>query len=275
MIYFKEFDISRIHNASNIACIARRKGGKKFLEKDLLFNLNENVKDIEIFSPIEEVSPFFSDFVPKKRISGLATDSDFRRIIELQKKNKSKKVCLFQDHTQNDLKSRDFITLFVQGKKTGLSNIIGFSSVFAISPSLRQNFDVIFIFSGLSDSELKEITRGIDINFSVIKKLYKECTNEYGTLVLNQGELFFYKAKITHNFTFACIDKPSLLSRISHWFRFSSDSGISVASVNSETDTIIEYKSCWNCWTFPKTKNVDLKKKTFWDKVKNFFTKKK
>ena len=92
----------------------------------------------------------------------------------------------------NNKKLHSIITeLFIRGRKLNISIVFIMQSYFKVPKDVRLNFTHFFIMKILNKRELQQIAlnHSSDINFKDFMKIYKECTKEPYSFLVNDTTL--------------------------------------------------------------------------------------
>lgn len=228
-IELKFFDINMISDDSVVVFIGRRRTGKSYTLKDLLYN-NRNIPYGYVCSATEEASPFFKDFIPSSYISTEFSEKAIGDILTRQKKIREKQLsgdpkfknidprmlvvlddCLYDDSWSKTIPIRN---IFMNGRHYKLFFLLTMQYVMGIPPALRTNIDYTFIMREPYMSNRKRIYENFASMFptfqmfcKVMDQLDKHeclvvCNNSDERGLTNQ--VFFYKARDNGNFKFGC-----------------------------------------------------------------------
>ena len=155
----RKFNISSIKDDAVVVFIGRRRTGKSFALRDLMFH-NRDIPFGTIISGTEEASPFYKNFIPKTYIFHEFDENIVNNILTRQKELLKKKDqyheykkmdpriflilddCLFD----NDwVRTRGIRSLFMNGRHFKVFFLITMQYPLGIPPSLRTNVDYTFI----------------------------------------------------------------------------------------------------------------------------------
>lgn len=156
----KRFDLSMVQDDSVCTFIGRRRTGKSFLLRDLMY-INRDIPFGNVISSTEEANQFFGDFVPKTYIYADYDNEIINNIIKRQKvmlkkeksgnpqfKNMDSRLflvlddCLFDDSWTRTTGIRG---LFMNGRHWKVMFLITMQYPLGIPPALRTNIDYTFI----------------------------------------------------------------------------------------------------------------------------------
>jgi hypothetical protein len=223
----KKFSFDEVPDGAICTFIGKRKSGKSFCIRDLLFH-KKDIPMCKIVSGSEEANPFFSDFMPSTFID---TDFDAEKIetvisrqqtiLKKMKKEPSKygkvdprMLILFDDclHDKSWQKSKAVKNIFMNGRHYKIFFILAMQYVLGIPPALRTNIDYVFIFRDSSLQNRRKIYEcfgGAIPTFDMFCQLM-ESLDKYECLVICndadrvslEEQIMWYKAKDNGDFKF-------------------------------------------------------------------------
>jgi hypothetical protein len=221
----KKFDISSIKDDAVIVFIGKRRTGKSFLVRDLLY-YHTDIPIGTVVSATEGANRFFRDFVPYSCIYDEVTPELTSNIIKRQKK-KSKSMkkeystygttridprtfvifddCLYDSSWSKD---KNVKALFMNGRHLKTLFIITMQYPLGIPPNLRTNVDYVFILRENITQNRRRIYEnyaGIFPTYEIFSQIMDQCTENYECLVIDNTTLsnkveecvFWYKGE-TH-----------------------------------------------------------------------------
>lgn len=225
-IKINKFNFNDMVEHSSILIIGKRRTGKSFLERDILYH-KRNISSGIVVSPTEKVNPFYKDFISEcyiyNKFSNEILDSVFKRQYSLLDKNKSgythKKnsdlMIVMDDclNSRTDLNTDAMTELFFNNKHHEISFIMSQQYPFGMRPEYRGNIDYVFLFREDNDSYIKRIYEYygyIFSDFATFKQIFLDITENYGCLVINNRDnsndyrkkVFWYRAQETPEFKF-------------------------------------------------------------------------
>jgi len=221
-LLIKDLDLNTICPDPAIIIMAKRGSGKTWICRSLLEHFRNYPAGV-IISHTEKIDPFFQKFFPDTFIYDKYDPVIFKKILARQveilkkaelKKQQGKKIdtrlFLLMDDCLSDSKewSKDeaLKEILFDGRHYHITYILTMQEPMAILPSLRTNFDYVFLlFSddmNVQEKYFKQYT-GMFPNFSSFKKVYDKLTEDYGAMVLKKREcgreipdkVFHYKSK--------------------------------------------------------------------------------
>ena len=231
-ITLRQFRLEWILPDSIVILVGRRRSGKSWLTRELMYNLAKRGMPYgKIYSGTEHANPFFRHFFPPLYIYPEVTDEDIKNILCTQKvkvRKCAKKLrkddgrCIennfllvFDDMMSDDdvwKKSKHFKKLFVEGRHYNILFIFSIQTVLGILPAMRENTDFVFIFAneGQNLKKLYENYAGVVPTFDMFKKIFYNCTRDRGCMVIDktntsdnlEDKVFHYKAKDPGKFRF-------------------------------------------------------------------------
>ncbi len=225
----KKMNLSEIPDGAICVFIGKRKSGKSFCIRDLLWH-KQDIPTCNIFSGSEKANPFFSDFMPSTFIE---TELDCERVasiisrqeqlLDKQKEEPEKyanadprTLIIFDDvlHDSSWKKSKAVKNIFMNGRHYKIFFILAMQYVLGIGPSLRCNVDYTFIFRDSSLQNRRKIYDcfgGAVPNFDMFCQLM-DSLDKYECLVICNNadkvtleeQVLWYKAVDNGNFKFGC-----------------------------------------------------------------------
>ena len=212
----KKFDMSQLSKDATVCIIGRRRSGKSFLVRDMMYHLKDLPKGI-VISRTESASPFFRDFIPDSFIYDSFSEPLISSIVERQKKRirmsgkkPSHRMFLIMDDCLSEgpkwRNSEAIRELFMNGRHLQLAFIITLQYVMGLPPDLRGNVDYCFIYKdGLvkNRKKLYENYGGNIPDFETFCNLMDRCTDNYMCLVIHisnqsnklEDSVFWYRAE--------------------------------------------------------------------------------
>jgi len=224
-VTIKRFSLASILPDSIVVVIGKRRSGKSFLVREIMYMLaKRKVPYGKIFSHTEYRSPMFQFFFPKLFIDDELSDEKLSAILDSQ--DKALKACrkrmgtltgkspennmlLVLDDMMSDediwKKSKAFKEIFIAGRHSNLMLILTLQYVLGIPPPLRSNVDYAFLFATDSQADMKKLYENyatIIPTYDMFKKIFLACTEDHGCLVINRSttsnqltdKVFYYKA---------------------------------------------------------------------------------
>jgi hypothetical protein len=214
----KKFDLNSIKDDGVCVFIGRRRTGKSFCLRDLLYR-NRDIPFGTIISATEEASPFFEDFVPKSYIF-----NDFKEVIIQDIITRQKKILkTIKDKQLSNIDPRVFIVLddclyddswartkairniFMNGRHYKILFCLTMQYPLGVPPTLRTNIDYTIIMREPYISNRRRIYEnfaGMFPDFSMFCQVM-DSLQQYECLILNnnassnklEDQVFWYKAQ--------------------------------------------------------------------------------
>lgn len=221
----KRFDMSNLQTDAIIVIIGKRRVGKSWFIRDLMYNLSiRGMKYGQIYSNTEHASPFFKYFFPGLYIYKDFSETQLMSVIESQatkiKKNgkslNNNMLIVFDDMlANNDMwkKSNAFRTLFLNGRHYNIMFIQSVQHVMGLKPELRENVDYAILYASDGENNIKKLYDNygsVIPTFDMFKDIFYQCTRDRGCLIIDrtsttdkwEDRVFFYKAKEPPKFRF-------------------------------------------------------------------------
>lgn len=230
----KKFDISKMKSDAIIVLLGKRRTGKSFLVRDLLYHKRSEVPIGTVISRTDHMSHFYDQFIPPLLIHKKYTPELLRKVLKRQQtaieENWIKKnAFLLMDDCLSD--ARDWRNdemikeIFFNGRWYKLLYILTMQSPMGISPDFRTNIDYTFILKNNNASDREKIYKnyaGIFETKEMFNKVLDACTEDYNALVIDNttqsnnisDQVFFYRAESHEDFRMCspkmwekCVDK--------------------------------------------------------------------
>lgn len=217
-----KFDLDEIPDGSVCVFIGKRKSGKSFAIKDLMWH-KRDIPIGQIISGSEHANPFFGHFFPSSYIEEDFDVNLLSNIINRQKKikeyakNNSREVdtrflVVFDDclHDNKWKNTKEIKNIFMNGRHFDITFLLAMQYVCGIPPNLRMNIDYIFLFRDCSNQNRKKLfdffgasVPSFKVFCSLIDSLGKYeclviCTSADKTKF--EDQCMYFKAKIRGNF---------------------------------------------------------------------------
>ena len=224
----KKFDITRITDDSVVIFIGRRRTGKSFLLRDVMY-YHQDLPIGTVISGSESANTFFANIVPSLFIHDEYSPDIISNVYKRQelvkrkvqkdigKKGKSNidpRAFLILDDLMFDdtwIRDKNVKRLFFNGRHFNLMFLITMQYPLGIPPNLRTNVDYVFI---LRENYIKnrkiiyENYAGMFPSFEMFCECMDACTENYECLVIHvsaesnklQDQVFWYKATAHEDF---------------------------------------------------------------------------
>lgn len=229
-VELKQFNINTMERDSCVLVVAKRRAGKSFLIRDILYHFR-NIPAGIVMSGSEEASPYYSYFIPSIFIHDEFKSDELENVFIMQKKNlaKARKNGLGDDKGKcsdnnffiilDDLlsdkgdwiKDKHIRRLFMNGRHYNLFSVIALQYILGIPPDLRNNIDYIFLFNEPNLKNRRKIYDeycGMIPTFERFNNIFEQCTKNHECLVIKltgnfnsySDQIFYYKAKERKDF---------------------------------------------------------------------------
>ena len=212
------FSLSDLKTDATILLYGRRRSGKSFLARDIMYHHRKIPLGL-VFSGTEEANPFFGDFIPDSFIhpeykpdvvNSLMTRQSLK-IKEAKKngyyetngKNSGNRTFIILDDmladSANWKKEKSIREIFFNGRHYNIFFILTMQYPVGIPPELRSNIDYVFIFNEPSLKNRKKLYEdycSVIPTFDQFNNILDRCTENYECLVVKTTSLFMIKKKI-------------------------------------------------------------------------------
>ena len=219
----KRFDITSIPDDSVIVFLGKRRTGKSWLVKDLLY-YHRDIPIGTFISATEIANKFYGNIVPSLFIHDEYTPNLIMNVCNRQKIikkkmdriearsgapcNIDKRALLIMDDCLYDnswVYDKNILQLFLNGRHWGVMFMITMQHPMGIPPCLRTNIDYVFILRDNNVKNRKKIYENYASmfpSFSVFETIMTQCTENHECLVIQinsesnklQDQVFWYKA---------------------------------------------------------------------------------
>lgn len=219
-LIIREFDINTMARDSTIMLLSKRRGGKSFMIRDIMYHFRHIPQGV-VVSGTEKCSPFFKYFVPDLYISYEYNPKTLENLFKNQEaiihrdggRNDSNNVFIIMDDVMSDSGSwktdKQFRELFFNGRHYGCFSILSSQDILGIPPALRGNVDYVFIFRNNIRTEQEKIWKnyaGIIPTFKMFRDILEQMTEDHTCLIINNNTtsnkledmVFYYKACPDH-----------------------------------------------------------------------------
>ena len=196
-----------------IVAIAKRRSGKSFLIRDILYQLRKRFCGGIVMSGTEEANGFYESMgVPPAYIFHDFDEPALERLVETQKRltktGKAQPVFVVLDdvaYSKTIFNRKVIRELALNGRHYRITLILALQYALDVPPAIRSNLDYVMLLRDNinRDKLYKNFFHGLVPNFAFFNELMDRCTAEYRTLVLDNAAhstrlseiLFWYKAK--------------------------------------------------------------------------------
>lgn len=212
-INIKSFDIRKIKKDSIVITIGKRRTGKSFLVKDILYH-NRSIPLGMVISRTDHLSHFYDKFIPgmfiHSRYSSEVIDKLFKRQEKAIKQGWDDPYAflLFDDclaDAKNWNKDERVKEIFFNGRWYKLLFILTMQAPMAIPPDLRTNIDFTFILKNNNSADREKIYKhyaGVFPSREIFEHVLDACTEDHYCLVIDntthsnklEDQVFMYRA---------------------------------------------------------------------------------
>ena len=197
-----EFDASQIKLDATIVAIGKRRTGKSWVFRNLMYTMRDNFQCGIVISQTDELNKFWRQYIPKKYIFNKYDPEILNAVFARQKKilndvnktdeEKEKEAPFFVllDDVISDQRLKydeNLMELFVAGRHYKIFTLITTQYAKAITPILRGNTDYCFMMKCLQQRQLEALWE--DFGSFLTKDAFAQIINAYTedneTLVIN------------------------------------------------------------------------------------------
>lgn len=223
----KKFDMTKMKSDSIVLLLAKRRTGKSFLCRDILYN-HRDVPTGIVVSPTEKANTYYGDFIPDSFIHDEYTPELLDRFLKRQRavrqlaKETGRKFderaflvmddCMFDNKWVKDSQVRE---IFFNGRHYSIFFILLMQYAMGITPALRSNIDYVFILKETVMANRKKLYdhyAGVFPSFDIFCQAMDQCTNDYECLVIDntinsntiEEQVFWFKATPRDTFNMGC-----------------------------------------------------------------------
>lgn len=240
-IQLKKFDMSMIEDDAVVVFIGKRKTGKSFLIRDLLYH-KRSFPIATVISATENANGFYSQMIPSIFIHNKFSDEVVGNVLKRQDmvvgQNKERvrqgkplvddrMVFVMDDMMASKtswVKSENVGAMFCNGRHFRCLFMLTLQYVMGIPPDLRNNVDYVFLLREpihKSRKKLYDNWAGMFPKFQMFESVLNECTQNHECIVIKNNSLsnkiedsvFWYKAE-THPEFRLCLPKYWDMDRI-------------------------------------------------------------
>ena len=212
-ITIKQFDIKKIQKDSIIITIGKRRTGKSFLIKDILYH-NRDIPIGMVISQTDHLQHWYDKFIPsmlihKKYDPNILQNLFKRQNKAIKEKWKDPSAFLLLDDCLSDArnwsKDDNIKEIFFNGRWYKILFICSMQAPMGIPPDFRTNIDYTFILKNNNASDREKIYKhyaGVFPTREIFDHVLNSCTENYQCLVIDntsdsnklEDQVFFYKA---------------------------------------------------------------------------------
>lgn len=221
-IQLNKFNMSNVKKGSIVVMIAKRRSGKSWLIKDLLY-YHRDIPLGMVICPTEASNPFYSEILPKIFIYDEYTPEIVDSFCKRQRivSTKYKKQIATYGHSNLDpnafyimddcmfdiswLKDVNIRGLFMNGRHNNTTAIFALQDSLGLGPALRGQIDYVFLLQENRTNFRRRIYEhyaGMFPTFEIFCRVFDQCTENYECMVIDQTVrsnkledcVFWYKA---------------------------------------------------------------------------------
>jgi hypothetical protein len=219
-VKIKKFDMSKLKKDAVVVVISKRRTGKSFLIKDILYHKRKELPMGTVISRTDKLGHFYDQFIPRLCIHDRYTPEILEKVIQRQLKAdmenwKNKGAFLLMDDCLADSNSwaRDEMIkeTFYNGRHYKLLFLLTMQTPMAIPPGLRTNIDYTFLFKNTNNSDREKLYKhyaGVFPTREMFERVLDACTEDYHCLIIDnttqssklEDQVFYYKAESHDDF---------------------------------------------------------------------------
>ena len=216
----RKFSFDMMGRSDVVAVIARRKSGKSFFIRDMLYHFRDMPVGT-VISKTEKVNPFYKGFVPPSLIHDEYREEIIEKVLKRQRLvlDKSRRDpeyaevdpsaflllddCMADNSWQN---SRYMNEIFYNGRHFKLLTMLSLQWVMGLKVAFRNQVDWVFLFKEsiwANKKRLYENFAGMFPTQQIFNKVLDNLTSNFGCLVIHNGsssnklcdQIFWYRAE--------------------------------------------------------------------------------
>ena len=209
----KKFRPDEMPDSPVIVAIAKRRSGKSFLIRDILYRMRKRFCGGIIMSGTEEANRFYESMgVPPAYIYHDFDEPALERLVETQKRltkmGKAQPVFAVLDdvaYSKTIFNKKVIRELALNGRHYRITVILALQYALDIPPAIRSNLDYVMLLRDNinRDKLYKNFFHGLLPSFAFFNELMDRCTSDYRTLILDNAAhsthlsdiLFWYRAR--------------------------------------------------------------------------------
>jgi hypothetical protein len=221
ILKLKKFQMSNICDDAVVTFIGKRRTGKSWLVRDLLY-YHQDLPVGTVVSPTERCNKFFSNMVPPLFIHDEFQPSLIENVLKRQQKIIDKIERRDPDYTDADprafllfddcmydaswARDKSVRFVFMNGRHLKILFLITMQYAMGIPPNLRNNIDFVFICRANTVAQQKRLYEqyaGMFPSLEMFAQVMNQCTENFECLVINnvtqsnqlEDQVFWYKAE--------------------------------------------------------------------------------
>jgi len=215
----RKFDLSKMSSDAVIVMLAKRRSGKSYLCRDILYN-QRKIPDGVVISPTEKASPYYRNFIPEIFIYDDYSPEIVAKLLKRQEKRIQKRRsddnrtflvmddCLYDNKWVKDVPIRN---IFMNGRHYKVMYLLLMQYPLGITPALRSNIDYVFLLKEPNLSNRKRLYEhyaGVFPTFDMFSETLDKLTEDYSCMVIDntsrmgkiEDSVFWYKAQERKDF---------------------------------------------------------------------------
>lgn len=216
----RKFSFDMMGRSDVVAVVAKRKSGKSFFIRDMLYHFRD-VPVGTVISPTEKCNDFYKEFIPASLIHDEYRDDIIENVLKRQRLVLDKKkhdpeyaqvdpsAFLLLDDCMADTrwqKAPVMREVFFNGRHFKLLTVLSLQYVMGLTVAFRNQVDWVFLFKEsiwANKKRLYENFAGMFHNQKMFETVLDKITNDYGCLVIYLGskssnltdQIFWYLAE--------------------------------------------------------------------------------
>lgn len=210
----KCFDPKKMHDDSVVLIIGKRRSGKSWVARDILYH-KQHLPVGMAMSGTEEGNGFYKTIIPDSFVYNSYRPEHLNALLDRQRRMVRNKApfpnaFVLLDDLAFDKKIFSGETplreIFMNGRHWKLFTTMTLQYLMDMPPSLRQNIDYVILLKDNVPKNLKKLHEnffGIIESYHQFTDIMRQCTENYGALVLDNTSnsndidqnIYYYKAK--------------------------------------------------------------------------------
>lgn len=215
----RKFDLKSLPSDSVIVLIGKRRTGKSFCLREIMYHKRDIPAGI-VISKTEKLNHFFEKFIPKLFIHEEYDPIKIKELLDrqevaLEEDWENKNSFLIMDDVLADAKSwskdKYMKEIFFNGRHYNIFFVLTMQDPIAIPPGLRNNIDYTFIFKTNNMANIEKLYKqyaGVFPNLKTFKFFLDKCTEDNKIMIIDnvttsskiEDVVFYYKAEYKDNF---------------------------------------------------------------------------
>lgn len=198
------FNLNTMAKDATICMIAKRGSGKSYITRDILYHYR-HIPGGAVIAPTDRMNPFFKFFFPDLYIHYDISETLLKKVLARQllmiekakhKKKIGKKVdpssILIMDdclaRRKSWAKDQSIMEVMLNGRHYRLTYILTMQTPLGIDPTLRLNFDYVFLLKDgttVNRKKLWDNYAGVFPTIGAFIKVFEACTENYKAMVVD------------------------------------------------------------------------------------------